>query len=184
MFTQGLNGKKVFVLSVYCLSTFSGFYCGIIQNKDYHWVLHHFVLITYKCNEKKDLRIVAIDSRTSNPYVHFMEKWKGIMWGDEFVTGLISEVPIFFSFFLHSHPSFTNISFVWSWGKRNFIMKMLKKTNSIFHQKKYEHKTNFAKWRFMLLSELWDWSVVVFQFLISLFWCRQTYVLIYLNFVL
>lgn len=98
MFTQGLNGKKVFVLSVYCLSTFSGFYCGIIQNKDYHWVLHHFVLITYKCNEKKDLRIVAIDSRTSNPYVHFMEKWKGIMWGDEFVTGLISEVPIFFFF--------------------------------------------------------------------------------------
>lgn len=51
---------------------------------------------------------MAIDScrRTSNPNVNFMEKWKGIVGsvGGEFVTRLISEVPIFSVFVLQKPP--------------------------------------------------------------------------------
>lgn len=62
--------------------------------------------------------------------------------------------------------------------KKEFYNENVEKDKFHLPSNEYEHKTNFAKLRFMLLSELWDWSVVVFQFLISLFDVDRLYVLI------
>lgn len=89
--------------------------------------------------------------------------------GGEFFIRLISEVPIF-SVVLQKPPvvykHFICVKF------KEFITGMLrKKTNFIFHQ---IWTWNLAKWRFMLLSELWDWSVLCHISIFFLFRCRQT----------
>lgn len=57
--------------------------------------------------------------------------------------------------------------------KKEFYNENVEKDKFHLPSNEYEHKTNFAKLRFMLLSELWDWSVLCrisifnFSFLMS-----------------
>lgn len=108
---------------------------------------------------------MAIDScrRTSNPYVNFMEIWKGMKWEVSLLHDSFQRC-LSFMLFCKSHLSFTSISFEVQWIYNRNVVK--KKTNFIFHQ---IWTWNIAKWRFMLLSELWDWSVLSYFHFFSSF---------------